>query len=966
MNSVIPIEELSIDLSTIRELEIEWISTAEPSSLTVISGEAIYRSLPTQLQGNSTLSFSYQLSSDFSSISTDVILNSSETRRVWSSESAAINPSEWNIAVAPITLAYASTAEIIFRGVVAVEDVLYLKTIALRDYTQESTVGVVEYIRATGGMIYLEINTAESIPEPVWYRVYVKTLNSNESPALRFTGDGLQYLGANDEVAVLTNGVKVADGRLSKDNCNIPAYAYLQLGRDTMDVRSDASVLQGAMDEVRIWKVARDMLAVNASYQRNIADTDLILRLPFNSAEKTNWFPSGTDESGNSVDFMVQNVSVINTRPILAFGVAGDGSCFYKLTSAEVDVLPASTCDKACGDGSMKTCGSSISSKLHVVTSVYGKGPLGVGGLSPLVDYDIYVEFVSEDGGEYDITRALIASTSNTTVPGKVEYISVVERSDQSLEIRWSPVDDNGGSVILSYLVFMNGVQMEGTSDGTTLSVTLSIPEMQTSYNVTVQARNAFGLGPYSDSILLAGVYSEPSPEIPQRPNISFVSGGTVELVLDDTTVLAVDKLLSVVVIEHREISLTFFTKSFYRRNGTSATVYKLRHNTAYVFRIALASKSGIQSAFSIPISVRTGNRGMPRKTPVPLATKATGGSITLTMEEPLDTGGLPIARYNIFMLQDNLFSKITSVEASSTNEITSTTVTRDVDDVPLRALTDYTFKVLALQADVVCDTLTEEGLESDAVTKSTGFAAIPAPPSRPSLLQLAGCTAVITATPPNDYGGTQVTGMTVGVFLSTGVLYASFAVALDAGTITVPSLLANTSYFVKVSLKTTVGDSEFGEAQSFTTGEPSQPGKFARLKIDNIGSSSLSLSWAGPLNSGGGTVSGYLVYQRTSTSSELVYNGSDDSNTTSYLIRGLLAETLYEFAVVGINQYGITSKEDENVINATTSTPEVPAMPTNVKESDRIRLFYVFVRNWFEWWFRCAFSNNPMHVGGL
>ncbi|KAL4170018.1 hypothetical protein KRP22_010927 [Phytophthora ramorum] len=682
MNSVIPIEELSIDLSTIRELEIEWISTAEPSSLTVISGEAIYRSLPTQLQGNSTLSFSYQLSSDFSSISTDVILNSSETRRVWSSESAAINPSEWNIAVAPITLAYASTAEIIFRGVVAVEDGLYLKTIALRDYTQESTVGVVEYIRATGGMIYLEINTAESIPEPVWYRVYVKTLNSNESPALRFTGDGLQYLGANDEVAVLTNGVKVADGRLSKDNCNIPAYAYLQLGRDTMDVRSDASVLQGAMDEVRIWKVARDMLAVNASYQRNIADTDLILRLPFNSAEKTNWFPSGTDESGNSVDFMVQN--------------------------------------------------------------------------------------------------------------------------------------------------------------------------------------------------------------------------------------------------------------------------------------------SGIQSAFSIPISVRTGNRGMPRKTPVPLATKATGGSITLTMEEPLDTGGLPIARYNIFMLQDNLFSKITSVEASSTNEITSTTVTRDVDDVPLRALTDYTFKVLALQADVVCDTLTEEGLESDAVTKSTGFAAIPAPPPRPSLLQLAGCTAVITATPPNDYGGTQVTGMTVGVFLSTGVLYASFAVALDAGTITVPSLLANTSYFVKVSLKTTVGDSEFGEAQSFTTGEPSQPGKFARLKIDNIGSSSLSLSWAGPLNSGGGTVSGYLVYQRTSKSSELVYNGSDDSNTTSYLIRGLLAETLYEFAVVGINQYGITSKEDENVINATTSTPEVPAMPTNVKESDRIRLFYVFVRNWFEWWFRCAFSNNPMHVGGL
>jgi hypothetical protein len=36
---------------------------------------------------------------------------------------------------------------------------------------------------------------------------------------------------AGNEVSVLMNGVKIAAGRLNKDDCNIPAFAYLQLGR---------------------------------------------------------------------------------------------------------------------------------------------------------------------------------------------------------------------------------------------------------------------------------------------------------------------------------------------------------------------------------------------------------------------------------------------------------------------------------------------------------------------------------------------------------------------------------------------------------------------------------------------------------------------------------------------------------------------------------------------------------------
>jgi hypothetical protein len=63
VDSAIPFEEISVEAQTIREVEVEWISIPEPLVEPIASGEAVYRSLPTQLQGNSKLSFRYHMSS---------------------------------------------------------------------------------------------------------------------------------------------------------------------------------------------------------------------------------------------------------------------------------------------------------------------------------------------------------------------------------------------------------------------------------------------------------------------------------------------------------------------------------------------------------------------------------------------------------------------------------------------------------------------------------------------------------------------------------------------------------------------------------------------------------------------------------------------------------------------------------------------------------------------------------------
>ncbi|GMF11679.1 unnamed protein product [Phytophthora lilii] len=977
VNSAISFEELIAESSTVRDIEVEWIPAVEELDEPGTSGEAVYRSLPTHIFGTSTLSFQYQMTSDFSSISTDVILNSSNIRPVWSSDSIVINQGEWNYAQTLIDITYPTTVEVVFRAIASIHDTLRLKAIAIRDLMRENMLGTIEFDRATGGMIYIKVDTAQSIPEPVLFRAYVKQSGSSEQPTLV-----LQFLGCGDITTMYpcvdSSDTSITSPHQCKNLCfavetqlqftpysvvrsaqmislpingawTIEFWVYLRdlsVGSDqllllfgTMDgslsitlnsyitiswcsnalkihrgipVRRWTHVAVVFSGEYEVAVLLDGQTAASGQINKDNCDMPLFAYLQLGRAENTNWFPSGVDGSTNSVDFIVQEVNVSSTRPIQSLGIDGDGSCFYKLSTSVDGNLPASTCNKMCGDGSLKTCGSASSKQ---VVSLYTRGSIGVGGLSPLTDYDISVELVSEDGVDFKITQPLMATTSKSTAPGKVEYISVVESLGNSIEIQWSPVEDNGGSEVTSYKIFLNGILVTETDDGNTLSESLHVRETQNSYDITIQAQNAHGLGPLSSSLVVIGGYNGPVPEAPLPPNVTFSSGGTVELALDYTTIWAVETLSSIVVIEQRQTSPSFFTKSFYRLNDSLATIYKLQHNTVYIFRVSVISKYGAQSGFSTPLFVKTGDRGSPSKTPLPLVTSVTGKLCDL-MVDPVQPA-----------------CSCAFVATSLTSESTLVRLTRDAEFTPLLPNTSYTLKVLALQVGVVCDTLTEGGLESDAFTVKTDVAAIPPPPPRPALQRVSGCTAMVTVTPPEDFAGANIIGMSVRVFASDGTLYTSFVVTSYPGVVTVQNLLAQTNYSVKSSLNTTLGESGFSDALLFTTEGPSRPGP-TQLKINDFDASTAVLQWEEPQDSGGGATSGYLMYQRAIKENAtwiLIYNGSRDASATSYTAVGLLAQTTYIFSLTPINQYGVSGLKDDNVVSVTTADPTIPSPPTDL-----------------------------------
>lgn len=584
----------------------------------------------------------------------------------------------------------------------------------------------------------------------------------------------------------------------------------------------------------------------------------MVLLLRFNQKNRTSTALSGDDESGNGNHFMLSAVSASQQLQARSFGLAGDGACYCSQFAASSNfVLDPNICDRQCDDGSAQSCGSTTTSQ---AVSVYTRGTIRIGGLAPNTEYEFTASFVTIDGDEFDISQPLVATTANPTVPGRVNFLSVVEHQGKYIELQWMAVEDDGGAQILKYQVFVNGYLEFETANGDTHSSALDSIDLLPNCTITVCAVNELGAGPQQMLLMLLpadkGIPVTPMPLVPM-----VVTGGLVTFSTENATSSATSSnSTATLVIQQRESSLRQFTNSFMRVNGDQVTVYKLRHDTAYVFRAYSINSVGSLSAFSAPVIVQTGTLDAPAKTPTPIVTHVTGGSITMLLTEPLDTGGLPVTAFNIFVLNGTKFAKLTSITAGVDSVQTTTTIYRDPSGAHLRSSTTYTFKALALQFGSVCEDLSTNEQESDEFSATTALASTPLPPSKPFLLTIDGCAVSIALTPLQDYNGATVSGGNIRLSTGAGV---SRTLAADYGSspISLKTLLPFTNYSVTVSVATDEGDTDFSEPLWFTTGAPNAPSKSPVFKLLDVRSSSLVLQWNAPESTGGGAIKGKLAH---------------------------------------------------------------------------------------------------------
>jgi fibronectin type 3 domain-containing protein len=98
-------------------------------------------------------------------------------------------------------------------------------------------------------------------------------------------------------------------------------------------------------------------------------------------------------------------------------------------------------------------------------------------------------------------------------------------------------------------------------------------------------------------------------------------------------------------------------------------------------------------------------------------------------------------------------------------------------------------------------------------------------------------------------------------------------------------------------------------------------------------GNAQVAVSWSAPAPNGGSPMTGYDVYQGTTTGGELATPiATVGATATSYIDPGLTNGTTYYYTVVAVNAAGASAPSTE--VSATPTAPTVPSTPTGLAAS--------------------------------
>lgn len=344
-------------------------------------------------------------------------------------------------------------------------------------------------------------------------------------------------------------------------------------------------------------------------------DPDMVLLLHLNFESSTDEYLSGIDSSVGTNDFVVSNVEAVQEFRTSAFGVQNQ-SCYCSQFGLSIsEKLGTLACSQILKNVSDQVC------------DLYTQGIIDIGGLLPNNAYEIDVVGITSTDQEFVLAESFTATTTDITVPGIMDPPQIIESSGNYLEIQWAQVPDNGGADAITYQIFLNGFLVM-TYDESVLAASFDNMDPEQSYVVTVAAANIVGPGPQSE-IALVAMSSMSNLAAPEELVIQYVSGGTVTFEAQNATSWNASTLF---VIEQRESMQNDFASSIARYNDSSVVVYRLHHDTNYVFRAYFVDSDGIRSDYNEYMAVETGAIGKPSKTPTPALMNVTGTRLSVLL----------------------------------------------------------------------------------------------------------------------------------------------------------------------------------------------------------------------------------------------------------------------------------------------------------------------------------------------
>jgi hypothetical protein len=655
-----------------------------------------------------------------------------------------------------------------------------------------------------------------------------------------------------------------------------------------------------------------------------------------NTGDLSCFISPGTDNTSD-----VLFISNTGVYPYNA-GVSGIGyacQCFYQQL-AYTNAIPIQNPNVSNGGGGHFHVTASDLNSMGSALGVEGRYFIGK---NLIILYYSNLQYADQNGNQFPLPQEFLLPAgpgSSNNIYGGIQIpvsfivqpcgiptnLGATSYQNSQVPLTWSAPTDDGGSAISNYRIQYN---MTGSAPwnefytgSSATSYTIPYLTNGVTYYFQVAAANGYCAGDGPNS----GLYSSSTTATPattpsQVTGVTTTSGPNVgEIYVSWSQPYNGGATINSYNLQY-SISGTGNWTIHTGIGSTNYTITGLPNSTTFDIQVAAVNTPG-QGPYSNIVT------GQTYTTPnSPTITTGTHGNaqVTLTWTAPGSDGGTSITGYLVE------YSTSSSGWTQITTGSTALTYTIGPPSHTLTNGTTYTFRVSAINA-------VGTGTPSNTinVTPST----IPGAPVITSSSTCDNQQSVVTWTAPND-GGAPITSYNLQYStIPTGSWLTPTPSSVTAPTTsyTFTGLTNGTQYYFQVQAVNMNGPGPYSSQTASSTAIPSiTPQAPSPITTTTITSSSITLSWTAPTNTGGNSITGYLIYWVPVSSTGSIIPPINSYNTTTggsplattYTITGLTHATLYEVYISTISCSGVGPVSSPPLYITTSSIP--PSAPTNV-----------------------------------
>ncbi len=405
----------------------------------------------------------------------------------------------------------------------------------------------------------------------------------------------------------------------------------------------------------------------------------------------------------------------------------------------------------------------------------------------------------------------------------------------------WTAPAELGGSTVSYYYVQAsrdNGLTWGNLTGvlGSGTSASVSRPTKGTTWIYRVLAQTAYGISLPSATVSISP--EKTAPSAPSNRSLSFVANGSLTF----SWYLPSDNggsPITAVIVEKSNDNINWTAIDGVAETATSVNVARELPGVRVYFRVKVVTEIGA-SPYSPVISILT--PFLKASAPQNFTAVDNGSSVTTSWTAPTELGGSIVSRYTVQISRDNGATWVGY--STSTGTALSLTVSR-----PAKGTT-WLYRVIA-----------RTGFGDSEASSQISIASAVTVPSAPRVLSLVvNADATLTArwAAPTDNGGSALTGYIVERSSDNLTWSALPALQSNVTSLTVPTGVAGTKVYLRVSAVSAVGTSVSSSTIYYMV--PFQKATAPQNLTGSFSAGRVILNWQAPESNGGSAVTQYAI----------------------------------------------------------------------------------------------------------